>query len=56
MEFFAAHIAPLILYVCAILMFMLGIRRFRYGQPFKGLANMALAAVIAIMGWAIGKM
>jgi TM2 domain-containing membrane protein YozV len=51
-----ARMAPVILSVCAVMMFLLGIRRFRMGQPFKGLANMAFAGVIAIMAWSIGKM
>ncbi|MBN1332518.1 MAG: hypothetical protein JW971_02045 [Synergistales bacterium] len=41
----------IILYSCAVAMFFLGLRRLRAGQPFRGVINMAFAAVIAIMGW-----
>jgi len=50
-----ARMAPVILSVCAVAMFLLGLWRFRMGQPFKGTANMAFAGVIAIMAWSIGK-
>ncbi len=53
MQFFADNMAPLILYLCAISMFMLGIRRFRAGQPVRGIARIAFAIVMAIMGWAL---
>ena len=56
MQFFADNIAPVVLYICAAIMFFMGLRRFRYGQPVKGLANIALAGVIAIMGWYFGGM
>lgn len=56
MKFFADNIAPIILYLCAAIMFFMGLRRFRYGQPVKGFANMALAGVMAIMGWYFGGM
>jgi TM2 domain-containing membrane protein YozV len=55
MQFFADNLAPVILYFCAVAMFLLGIRRFRAGQPVKGVSRIAFAIVIAIMGWALPR-
>jgi len=46
-----AALPSVILYCCAVAMFFLGLRRIRAGQSFRGITNIAFAAVIAIMGW-----
>ena len=53
MEFFAASVAPWILYGCSIVLVPLGIRRFRAGNPLKGFLDLLGAGVIAVMAWTL---
>ncbi|MDD2453135.1 MAG: hypothetical protein PHI81_04635 [Synergistaceae bacterium] len=53
--FFVQSVAPLILYCCSAVLFILGFRRIRAGSSFKGIVDIMGAGAIAIIGWSMGN-